>query len=205
MLGELEITFLMAFCRASNLCGMLASPEVFPGDLKPYILQLKNIYDPVPFTPWFVADPLRVGKLSSLDFQKLVDLLNAESEDTAWAVASNWTLLSEADKKKIAPISSRCEFHPHFNHKGVLFSTWEANSNNSVISVNPNLPKMVHFAQIESIFTQTRTTTTREQITDTWLKVKPFPPVQRKNCNVFDDLRQPALQLHLRLPVSNNE
>jgi hypothetical protein len=141
--------------------------------------------------------------LSSLDCQKLVDLLNAKSKDATWAVASNWTLLSEANKKKTAPLSSRCQFHQHFNHKGVLFLTWEANSNNSVIAVNTNLPKMVHFAQIETIFTQTRTTTTQEQITDTWLKVKPFPPIQRKNCDVFDN--QPALQLHLRLPVSNNE
>jgi hypothetical protein len=203
-LGELEITFLQAFCRAGNLRGMLDTPEIFPEQLRPYILHLKEMYEPVAFTSKFLADPLKTDSLSSQECRQLVERLNAKSQETRWAVASDWCRLNKADKKKTASLSSRCQPHKHLDYKNVTFSNWKANMNNSVIAVDSALPNIVHFARIERIFTHTRTTKTKQEITDTWLTVKPFPPIKKKKDDVFDHLNQRALQLHLRLPVSND-
>jgi hypothetical protein len=183
---------------------MFETPDFFPEELKPYIIKLKNMYDSTASAPQYLAHPLHSNCLSSVDCRKLVDHLNAKTEVRSWAVASDWSRLSNADQKKIASLSSRCWSHKHFHHMNVSFSTWEANLNNSIIAVNSTFPKLIHFARIERIFTHIRTTTTSEQITDTWLMVKPLPPIPPKD-DIFNHVNQPDLQLSLRLPVSHEE
>ncbi|KAI7933547.1 hypothetical protein MJO28_017604 [Puccinia striiformis f. sp. tritici] len=203
-LGQLEITFLKAFCRAGNLRALLNTSELFPEDLRPYIDQLKELFETTEFTPKHIADPIDSEALSSLDSQKLIDYLNAKSDDESWALASEWTCLSDVDKKKTQPLPSQYQAHRHFYHNNVYFSTMKDNPNNSVISIDTQFPKLIHFAQIETIFTHRRTTN-KGQLMDTWLKVKPFAPLPSTIRDVFAQLDQPHLQLHLRLPVSDEE
>ncbi|KAI9603569.1 hypothetical protein KEM48_000869, partial [Puccinia striiformis f. sp. tritici PST-130] len=201
---QLEITFLKAFCRAGNLRALLNTSELFPEDLRPYIDQLKELFETTEFTPKHIADPIDSEALSSLDSQKLIDYLNAKSDDESWALASEWTCLSDVDKKKTQPLPSQYQAHRHFYHNNVYFSTMKDNPNNSVISIDTQFPKLIHFAQIETIFTHRRTTN-KGQLMDTWLKVKPFAPLPSTIRDVFAQLDQPHLQLHLRLPVSDEE
>ncbi|KNE87106.1 hypothetical protein PSTG_19518, partial [Puccinia striiformis f. sp. tritici PST-78] len=156
--------------RAGNLRALLDRPEFFPDALKPYVLNLQNLYNPKPFVPKYFRDPLKSESLTSSDCQKLVDYLNAKSGHANWAISSEWTYLSKADKRITAPLSSQCQLHRQFTHKDVEFSTWMSNPNNSIISVALTFPKVLHFARIEQIFTHVRRTTSDELISDTWLK-----------------------------------
>jgi hypothetical protein len=203
----LEITFLKNFCRAGNLRALLDRPEFFPEALRPYIADLQKLYDPSTaiFTPKLSSHPLYSKHLSSPDCQKLVDYLNAKSSETTWAVASDWSVLSKHEQTKVSPLSSQCQVHRYVDYKDVSFSAWEENPNNSIIAVDTTLPKLLHFARIESIFTHVRLTTTQEKISDTWLKVRPLPPLPPTVSNIFADLEQPHLQLDLRLPVTDEE
>ncbi|WAQ83587.1 hypothetical protein PtA15_4A35 [Puccinia triticina] len=148
---------------------------------------------------------METESLSSSDCQKLVDYINATSGETSWVTSSNFASLSMSEKLNVAPLSSKCELHGQITHKDVSFSMWKSNPNNSIISVDTSFPKLLHFARIETIFTHVRKTTNGEHITDTWLKVKPLPPIPVTTSDVFANLNHPHLQLHLRLPAINDE
>jgi hypothetical protein len=105
----------------------------------------------------------------------------------------------------ISPLASQKESHQHFEHRGVTFSTWATNPKNSVILIDPCFSTLVRFARIEQIFTHQRITNTEERIVDTWLKIKPLPPMTQPIPNSFIQLQEQGLQLHLRLPASNHE
>lgn len=185
---------------------LLDRPELFPDTLKAYIPALKQLYDPKPeFVSKYTSNLLHSKTLSSLDCQKLADYLNAKPGDTSWLIASEGSSASEAQKRRAAALSSRCQLHHHFCCNDINFSAWYENPNNSIIAVDPSFLKLLHFARIEMIFNHLRSPHTKEQKQDTWLTVRPLPPIHTSTCDVFAELDIPHLQLHLCCPVAIND
>ncbi|WAQ93272.1 hypothetical protein PtA15_18A330 [Puccinia triticina] len=201
--GQLEITFMHEFCCAGNLRGLLDKPDFFPDTLKPSIAELKDLYKPVPFTSKYLSN--KSETLSSSDAQGLIDYLNTQSAGPSWALTSDWTRMSNAEKKKKSALDSRKESHSHFEHRGVTFSTWTANCKNSIISVDCSFSSFIHFAQIKDIFTHVRIANNQDRFVDTWLKVNPLPPLTDPLPTSFIQLKEQGLKVDLRLPANEDE
>ncbi|POW05794.1 hypothetical protein PSHT_10641 [Puccinia striiformis] len=160
--GQLEITFMREFCRAGNLRGLLNKSDFFPDTLKSAVTELKDLYEPIPFTSKYQIN--KSDNLSTQDTRKLVDYLNTGSTGTHWAMTSDWTRLSPSEKKKISPLASQKQSHQHFEHRGVTFSTWTSNCKNSIISVHESFSILCCFAQIVDIFTHIRINNMRNEL-----------------------------------------
>ncbi|WAQ90905.1 hypothetical protein PtA15_13A305 [Puccinia triticina] len=139
--------------------------------------------------------------LTNNEAEKLVNLLNAKEGPERWALPSLWVRMGSAEQSRTTPLPSRCHSHKHFYHQGVTFSTWIANGKNSVVLLKSELPIQLRFARIESIFTHQRPIPDGKDIIETWLMVKPFPPLPQADDNPFNRLKDFEMQATVRLPV----
>ncbi|MBW0479632.1 hypothetical protein O181_019347 [Austropuccinia psidii MF-1] len=185
--GDLEVTFLKTFCQNGNLRAILNSEKLPPG-LHPYTSGLNRAYKQVPLVCQTAASHKNTHTLPTVLFKKLIEQLNVHCvEDSCTCTASsNWLQLKGEDSRRFVPVNSQVEPLNYVKsvRSDVSYSTFQSSPDNSVVCLKPSRSgQLVGF--IDQIFKHRRFTQSKQVRIDTWLVVKPFPPVPPTFQNPF--------------------
>lgn len=200
----MPFTFATRFGRMGNLAALIKDETKVPECLKPYLKQLRSIFDPQPFEPE-ASNVFVSQRLSDEDLHQLVSRLNSvQSENRVWKSAADWSKLPTESQKNYSPVASRATSLTGVKHDGVLFTTYDQNPDNSVIHVISQSNNQVMFGKIKSIFTHERVPVLGQPpISETWLSVEYFAPVPPTMANPFSRLDEAYMQAHLRMEVTS--
>ncbi|KAH9820789.1 hypothetical protein DFH28DRAFT_883987, partial [Melampsora americana] len=196
--GELEITFVKSFCRAGNLAALLQDVDKLPEALRPYIDQLKALYEPTSPRPRRLSN----SKFESLDEEDLACLirrLNDQGTDECiWVSPREWVAFKEDEGLGKAPVPPRAQFYNKIEHNDVSFSVFEKNLNDSFVVFRSRSDGFDSFGRIAKIFVHRRSPETKKTIIQTWLRVQTFKPIQQSQYDPFKRLDMPDMNVHLR-------
>ncbi|KAH9817076.1 hypothetical protein DFH28DRAFT_890082, partial [Melampsora americana] len=202
--GELEITFLLSFCRAGNIAALLQDDSKMPISLRPFIQQLQDIFDPAPFEPESINQSKSQPLEDAISCELVKRLNSFRAENCAWLASNEWSDLPAIRAAQFAPVTSHAVFETGIHHEGVLYTTLNRDPNNSIIHVVSRSNGATLFGQIVSIFRHKRyPTENRPPVLDTWLMVKYFAPVPTNKPNPFSKIDLPDMQVHLHLEIAS--
>lgn len=199
ILGQLEITFLISFCRAGKLSALLQDDTKLPEKLKPYISRLQALYESPPAKPKEIFTS-QLEALNENVLSLLVERLNNQrQENCTWVTPKVWTSFSSDDALGYAPVPPRAFFQKRIHHHDVTYSTFETNPNDTFVSFKSFSDKSESFGRISKIFGHRRSPFVGENINDTWFLIHVFRPLKSSQRNPFAAIKIPDIQTHLRL------
>ncbi|EGG11422.1 uncharacterized protein MELLADRAFT_90925 [Melampsora larici-populina 98AG31] len=159
-IGELEITFVKNFCRAGNLSALLQDIDEFPEALKPYVDQLKGLYEPASPKPRRMSNS-KLDSLGEDDLLQLIERLNRHGDDDCvWVTPKEWAAFEKDEELGYAPLPPRAQFYNRYEHKGVSFSIFEKSLNDSFVVFRSRSDEFDSFGRIEKIFVHRRAAVT---------------------------------------------
>ncbi|POW23176.1 hypothetical protein PSHT_00352 [Puccinia striiformis] len=185
-LGELEITFLKAFCQLGNLRALLAS-DCLPDELEPFTSQLRPSSQPQRTFPEATDPCSKAQILPSQLFSQLVNKINTIplGDDCIYVEADKWQ--PDMDQR-MAPINARVENLSSFHlDNDLTYSTYTTSPKNSIIEFRLITGKTA-FGRIAQIFKHRRVTHKKTVCFDTWFVIHSFPDAQPKSKNPFAKL-----------------
>ncbi|MBW0473531.1 hypothetical protein O181_013246 [Austropuccinia psidii MF-1] len=197
-LGQLEITFLINFCRAGNLQALMSQHEKFPASLRPFIHQLQALHDPLPVKPKFIPKG-RVSFLDSPTLNLLIKRINElfpAGDNSSWTASKDWAKKTHSNASNFLSISSNIENLATYSVDEHVYATSKTNPSNSIVKLKNH--SNLEYGVIEKIFKHTRTLPNQESKTDVWLKVHPLIKNDLLKKSPFSNLEDYNLQLELR-------
>lgn len=197
--GELEITFVKNFCRAGNLSALLQDEEKLPEELRRYIPQLKSFYEQQNPKPRRMSNS-QLEPLSERILALLIRRLNDDKCDNCkWLAPKVWATLSSDDALGFAPVPARACFHKRVEHRGITYSNFESNPNDSFVVFRSRSDTSDCFGRISKIFQHRRSPMFGENIIDTWLQIQCFKPIPSSSSNPFARVKMPDMNMHLQV------
>lgn len=192
------MTFLINYCRAGNLSALLKD-DTIPDALQGYAERLASLQKPSKPKEKRTSNS-KFQHMDNIVLNMLVNYLNCqEDESCRWMVPDKWSLLSKSEAVGVSPVTSQATFYHQVEHQGVLYSTFTANQNNSLVVLKPDSKGDLSFGRIFSIFNHRRSLISGKHYFDTWVHIQSFPNLPAKAFNPFDQIKSPNVQAHLRL------
>ncbi|KAI7966830.1 hypothetical protein MJO29_000107 [Puccinia striiformis f. sp. tritici] len=195
-LGELEITFLKAFCCMGNLRALLAS-DCLPAKLEPFTSQLRPSSKSAKVSSQATNPCSRAQILPPELFSQLVKKINTTplGNNCMYIEADKWHPKNK--EQRIAPVNSCVENLSSFCLQDDLtYSTYTTSPKNSIIEFCVT-PGTTAYARIDQIFKHRRVTHDKKACFDTWFVIHSLPELLPKSPNPFAKLKKYPLKLAL--------